>query len=200
MHHVQSRLVRAACGLPGVVGRIPGAALHLTFDDGPGPGTDRMLSILAARDIQATFFLLGSASRADPGAVRAIRSAGHAVGAHGMAHVDAWRHPHQALFDMTDGCALLEDLLGERVSVVRPPFGRLSPGVWRWARGSGRSVMLWDVDTRDYLVLAQITPLLRPGSILLLHENATAWAESDAGAWLDALRQAGWTFQGGGTP
>jgi peptidoglycan/xylan/chitin deacetylase (PgdA/CDA1 family) len=204
MHRFQTRLVRAACRLPGVTGRIPGDGIHLTFDDGPGPGTERMLSILATRGIRATFFLLGDAARADPGAVQAIRSAGHAVGAHGMAHIDAWRHPGAAVRDMAAGCALLEDLLGEPVSVVRPPYGRLSPGVWRWARSTGREVLLWDVDALDYRSprrtpgrRAPITPLLRPGSIVLLHENAAAWAEWDARAWLDGLGEAGWTFQGG---
>jgi peptidoglycan-N-acetylglucosamine deacetylase len=61
----------------------------LTFDNGPTPGiTDRVIDILAAREIQSTFFVVGE-KLARPGsrelAVRA-RSEGHWIGNHSLTH------------------------------------------------------------------------------------------------------------------
>src|SRR5262245_32389446 len=45
----------------------------LTFDDGPlAPHTDRVLDILAAHCVKATYFIVGTMARANPEAVRRI--------------------------------------------------------------------------------------------------------------------------------
>ena len=60
----------------------------LTFDDGPlPPYTDRVLAILAANCIKATYFIVGEMARAYPEAVRRVYAAGHTVGTH------SWSHP-----------------------------------------------------------------------------------------------------------
>ncbi|MHB8420271.1 MAG: polysaccharide deacetylase family protein [Myxococcales bacterium] len=62
----------------------------LTFDDGPGPATPRLLDVLAARGARATFFLLGqNVARARDVCARAAR-AGHGLGNH------SWSHPKPA--------------------------------------------------------------------------------------------------------
>ncbi len=40
--------------------------MALTFDDGPGPGTDMLLDALAEHDVRATFFMLSGAARSAP--------------------------------------------------------------------------------------------------------------------------------------
>src|SRR5690242_14885807 len=57
----------------------------ITFDDGPDPvSTPRFLDLLAARDIRATFFLLGFMIRRAPASlVRDIVACGHEIGVHG---------------------------------------------------------------------------------------------------------------------
>ena len=61
----------------------------LTFDNGPTPGiTERVLEILAARRIPATFFVVGE-RLAKPGArdlAARARSEGHSIGNHSMTH------------------------------------------------------------------------------------------------------------------
>jgi peptidoglycan-N-acetylglucosamine deacetylase len=59
----------------------------LTFDDGPGPATPRLLDALAASGVRATFFLLGqNVERSREVAVRLARE-GHVLGNH------SWSHP-----------------------------------------------------------------------------------------------------------
>src|SRR5580693_10746004 len=60
--------------------RRPGE-LALTFDDGPNPAcTPRLLDILAAQDVRATFFLVGGFAQVQPGLVHRILAAGHLIG------------------------------------------------------------------------------------------------------------------------
>src|SRR5690242_725685 len=66
--------------------------LALTFDDGPNPAwTPRVLEMLAAQEVRASFFLLGCYAQADSEMVRRIVAAGHLVGNH------SWSHPDLAL-------------------------------------------------------------------------------------------------------
>ncbi len=59
----------------------------LTFDDGPNPGvTEKVLDILKAYDIKATFFVIGTNVKAHPALMQRIVDEGHIVGNHSMTH------------------------------------------------------------------------------------------------------------------
>jgi peptidoglycan/xylan/chitin deacetylase (PgdA/CDA1 family) len=63
--------------------------LTLTFDNGPTPGiTDRVLDVLAEREVIATFFVIGDRLRANGGGELARRAVaeGHRIGHHTMTH------------------------------------------------------------------------------------------------------------------
>src|SRR5262249_31612038 len=54
--------------------------LALTFDDGPDPAwTPRVLDRLAARDVRATFFVVGERAERAPDVVRRMAAEGHEV-------------------------------------------------------------------------------------------------------------------------
>jgi peptidoglycan/xylan/chitin deacetylase (PgdA/CDA1 family) len=68
--------------------RIQGPYLAMTFDDGPSAEyTPRLLDLLKARHLKATFFLIGQNVQAHPELVRRIIAEGHEVGNH------TWDHP-----------------------------------------------------------------------------------------------------------
>ena len=60
--------------------------MALTFDDGPGPYTDRLLQVLKDNDAKATFFLIGNKVAANPAGARRIADAGMEIGSHSMTH------------------------------------------------------------------------------------------------------------------
>src|SRR5262249_16897195 len=60
----------------------------LTFDDGPGPYTDRLLQIFRDNDAKATFFLIGNKVAANPAGAKRIADAGMEIGNH------TWEHPN----------------------------------------------------------------------------------------------------------
>jgi peptidoglycan/xylan/chitin deacetylase (PgdA/CDA1 family) len=128
------------------------AEFALTFDDGPNPAwTPKLLDTLAARDVRATFFLLGSFAQAEPQLVRRIVAARHLIGNH------SWSHPNLAQISsgqIRDQLArtqdMLEQITGAQVNYFRPPFGARRPAVFRIARSLGLTPVLWNAMTSDW--------------------------------------------------
>ena len=58
----------------------------LTFDDGPGPATPRLLDVLAAHRVHATFFLLGQNVERDRAVAVRLAREGHQLGNHSVTH------------------------------------------------------------------------------------------------------------------
>src|SRR6266850_618756 len=67
-------------------GRSDMPAVSLTFDDGPGPDTERILDVLAEHKLCATFFMIGSHVEQFPQTARRIVAAGHEIGNHSYSH------------------------------------------------------------------------------------------------------------------
>ena len=73
---------------PGNVDCAQVKCVALTFDDGPGPYTDRLLQILKDNDAKATFFLIGNKVAANPEGAKRIADADMEVASH------TWEHPN----------------------------------------------------------------------------------------------------------
>ncbi|MEM7786234.1 MAG: polysaccharide deacetylase family protein [Bacteroidota bacterium] len=178
--------------------------LYLTVDDGPHPdGTPRWLGALDRLGARAVFFVSGREAKRRPDLVRAIEDAGHRLGNHGYAHWSAWRsRPGWAAADADRVDRFLVAITGQSVRDVRPPYGRVSPGLVRWTRRTGRRLVLWDLMPGDYLpsrspdrLGAEIVRLARPGSVVVLHDGApAARAVAALDLALPRLAAAGWRF------
>jgi polysaccharide deacetylase family protein (PEP-CTERM system associated) len=84
--------------------------------------TMRMLEILEAVQVKATFFVLGWVAERCPQLVRRIAAAGHEVGSHGFNHELVYSLDARAFRqDVTRAKALLEDLTGAAVNGYRAP-------------------------------------------------------------------------------
>ena len=201
---------RLGARVPGALLRGPkrdadGARLlYITLDDGPdADGTPRLLAALDACGAHATAFLSADRAEALPGLARAWAEGGHRVGNHGGAHRSAWAvPPGTAVREMERGEGVLEALLETPVRDARPPYGRVTPGLVRWAQTGGRRLVLWDVMPGDYLphtpadVLAErLVRLARPGSVAVLHDGPPAARAAEAlRLALPRLAAAGWRF------
>lgn len=170
----------------------------LTFDDGPHPEhTPRLLDALAAAGFRATFFVVGERVQRHPDVVRQIHAAGHEVANHTYTHSEpqstSWRRFRDELRRTN---ALLEDLIGAPVLLMRPPKGSLTPAKLLAAWSLGLTVVLWSCDPRDYRIThtAEIERWLttyapRCGDIVLLHDvhpwaaHAVNWWRSHGSLW-----------------
>lgn len=71
--------------------------MYLTFDDGPSAeNTAAVLDVLKARNIKATFFLVGENVRKNPEVAKRIAAEGHTIGIH------CNRHDYKALYESRD--------------------------------------------------------------------------------------------------
>lgn len=89
--------------------------------------TDRILGLLAERNVQATFFVLGWVAERCPGLVGRISAAGHEVASHGYGHQRVSQQ-QRAEFreDLRRSKGFLEDLTGKAVFGYRAPSYSIS--------------------------------------------------------------------------
>jgi peptidoglycan/xylan/chitin deacetylase (PgdA/CDA1 family) len=152
--------------------------IALTFDDGWSPrATRRILAILKADGVAATFFPYGYAARLDPALWRSVAAAGYPIGNHTVSHPDLTRlTPAQVRWQLTTERALVEGITGTATApFVRPPFGKWSPATSLAALAAGyATIVLWDVDSRDWAGISAAEIVSRAtrgvdGSIVLFH-------------------------------
>jgi peptidoglycan-N-acetylglucosamine deacetylase len=122
----------------------------LTFDDGPlPPYTNRILDILAAECVKATYFIVGSMAKAYPDTLRRIQEAGHTIGTHSMTHPLHFRAQsvERARAQIDDGIGAVAAVLGDPDKVA--PFFRF-PGFGYTADAhdyaAARGLMVWGAD------------------------------------------------------
>jgi peptidoglycan-N-acetylglucosamine deacetylase len=129
------------------------ASLALTFDDGPNPdGTRRVLELLAARAVRATFFVWGERAVEHPDVVREVIEAGHSAQPHCWAHVSHWeRRGDQIREDIERVSVLLHELGAPAGTLWRPPYGRTLRGATtQIAAERGLKLAGWTLNPRDY--------------------------------------------------
>jgi peptidoglycan/xylan/chitin deacetylase (PgdA/CDA1 family) len=175
--------------------------LALTFDDGPNPAaTPRLLEVLARHNARATFFLIGDYVRREPALTRQIHAAGHTVGNHTMHHPWLPRHSNATIRAEMAACSrILEDTIGNRVALFRPPHGARRPAVFRIARELNLQVVQWNLMVGDWLerpaddLLRRIERGIglnrarRRGTNLVLHDGSQHTPRGDRQATVEAV-------------
>lgn len=166
----------AATGRPLYCGGRGKRVAALTFDDGPGVYTRLAVKQLRESHLRATFFLVGKEIRAFPHLV-GLEKALAAFGDHTMTHPFLPGLSRAAMVQEMAGPALIRRVTGEPVLLFRPPYEGRTPAIDREARVLGLVEVLWNVDSRDSLganyagIERNALAGLRPGSIILMHEN-----------------------------
>jgi peptidoglycan/xylan/chitin deacetylase (PgdA/CDA1 family) len=154
----------------------------LTFDDGPGACTGRVLDLLARWRARATFFLVGNQVQRHPDLAHRVRVEGHEVGSHSMTHLDHLEvEPERAVADMVDGAAAIERVLGFEPRLYRGPYGRFVPTTLSEAGQRGWTCVHWSASGNDWVegetgssIAGRVIERLAPGVIVLLHDSRRA--------------------------
>lgn len=163
------------------LGRLPTheRRVALTFDDGPNPNASpRVLDVLRAEGVRATFFLLGRHVERWPELAQRVAREGHALGNHGYHHRKLHFHgPAYARVDLGLGTEAIVEACGARPKYFRAPHGFRSPWVSGIARDLGQMTVgwtlgVWDSDRpgADAIVRRSVDDCT-PGTILLLHDG-----------------------------
>ena len=148
--------------------------MALTFDDGPGSFTGRLLDCLEKNNARATFFMVGTEIASFPEEARRMAELGCELGNHTYDHTDLTTvTSDQIVSKLGQVDSLLTELTGQASTVVRPPYGAVNDTV----RASVNTpIILWSIDTLDWKTLdAQKTvdtvmENVQDGSIILMHD------------------------------
>ncbi len=148
--------------------------IALTFDDGPGRYTNRLLNTLKKNDAKATFFLQGCNISMYPEVVKKMNKIGCECSNHSYDHPvlgNASKKTIQTQINKTD--KWIKNLTGEKATLLRPPYGSISNTLRKNAK---KPLILWSVDTLDWkyrnasYVENYVLSHAKDGSIILMHD------------------------------
>ena len=158
---------------------VDGPYIALTFDDGPSAAlTPKLLDLLAARHLKATFFVVGQNAADHPDILKRAVREGHEIANHSWSHPNLGKMSDEAVrreLQKTDDA--IAAAIGKRPTLLRPPYGSITASQKRWIHQEfGYRIIIWDVDPLDWkrpgpsVVTARILKETKAGSIVLAHD------------------------------
>jgi peptidoglycan/xylan/chitin deacetylase (PgdA/CDA1 family) len=151
--------------------------LALTFDDGPGPYTLRLLDVLRRTHTAATFFEVGVGLEYFHAGTSAIVKLGYPIGDH------TWSHPDMAELSRAQQQAeLLQQAHGihrygaQFPRMFRPPYGDWNSTTLQLLHKDHMLMVLWSLDTDDWqlpgvrTIVHRVLTGAKPGAIVLMHD------------------------------
>ena len=169
----------------------------LTFDDGPGSSTERLLDELQKRNVRATFFVVGEKVEEYPDTLRRMKEEGHIIGNHTYSHIQLTGGScESAIEEVQKNSRVIEEITGERPLFLRPPYGECTK---KMKEQLDMFVVLWDVDPLDWsvqntdLVTERVLKQVKENDIILLHDIFDTSVDA-AVRIVDALQQEQYEF------
>lgn len=171
----------------------------LTFDDGPGPYTERLLNILHSKGVHATFFLVGNRVDGRRSTVHRMSVEGNQVGNHSWTHADLSKLSARQILDQVNSTdAAIRRATGHGAQMMRPPYGGLNSTVRATLSGyPAGQMILWSIDTLDWktrsaaATLSAVKQQVNPGSIILMHDIHSSTVDAVPGI-IDYLKSSGY--------
>ena len=169
----------------------------ITYDDGPGAETNRLLDKLKAKNAHASFMVLAPNADQHPELLKRMKAEGHTIGNHTKSHRQLNTLSYEQVSQEIDaGNAAIKKATGQGTRWVRPPYGATNATVDQVTRDKGVSQALWDVDTVDWKdrnsehVCSSAVQGARAGSIVLMHDIHPTTVDA-ADCVIDGLRAKG---------
>ncbi|HTX31695.1 MAG TPA: polysaccharide deacetylase family protein [Solirubrobacteraceae bacterium] len=175
----------------------------LTFDDGPGPYTPQILSILQRYQIPATFFEVGVLEQYFHASTSRIIGLGDVIGDHTFYHAPMARlSPADQQTELLEGARALEHYGAPFPRLFRPPYGLWNSHTLSLLHAERMLMVLWTIDTNDYrlpgsaAIVRAAVDGAKPGAIILLHDGGGNRSETVAALpkIITKLRARGYRF------
>lgn len=151
--------------------------IALTFDDGPGPYTDRLLDAFATYGGKATFFMVGRNIAARAETVQRAAAEGHQLASHTWSHPQLTKLGREDLIQqMTSTQTTIFETTGVETDLLRPPYGSVNKTVKSMAAELDITLVTWSVDPRDWesrdadKVYDAVLSTVKDGDIILCHD------------------------------
>jgi peptidoglycan-N-acetylglucosamine deacetylase len=187
--------------------------VYLTFDDGPGPYTKEIVSILDQNHIQGSFFWVGQnlanwlkKDASNDSFAHEMLSKGEVIGSHTMEHTALGHKSYQMQLQlMQESAEFISAKIGHPITYFRPPYGSVDHFTEKASETTKQIIVYWKVDSEDWRyprdpvkVLNNIMSEVGPGSIILLHEKSTTVDMLQH--IIDTLKEKGYSFAALPTP
>lgn len=148
--------------------------IALTFDDGPGPDTEKLLATLEEYNARATFFMVGGQVEKYPDTVKKMQEIGCELGNHTAEHKNLTKlsdtEIKEAINSVSDKVEKASG--GSPTTVTRPPYGAFNDQV---KAAAPEPLIMWSIDTLDWKtrnVESTIKSVNKAtdGDIILMHD------------------------------
>lgn len=147
--------------------------IALTFDDGPGKFTMKLLETLELYDARATFFMLGKQIPDYEEEVKKMAEIGCELANHTTNHARLTKLSGKDIQkEIKTTSNTISKYTDDRV-LVRPPFGAVDSKVKKNVK---HPLILWSVDTRDWefkntdKIVAYVMKHVEDGDVVLMHD------------------------------
>lgn len=146
----------------------------LTFDDGPGPYTSRLIDILNNNKSHATFFMLGKNLPIYKDEVKKAYDNKMEIGYHSYNHKNFKRQKLETIVEeFNESNETLKSITGDTFHLIRPPYGSINEKI---KESLDASFILWNVDTEDWrhkntdYLKDYVLEKVKDGDIILFHD------------------------------
>lgn len=177
--------------------------VSLTFDISWGREmAPKVLDILKASDVKATFFLSGPWVRTHEELARRIAGDGHEVGSHGEAHVNFSQLSQEGIVSNVQAAAeSIRSITGVRPQLIRTPNGDFDDTTILTLHSQGYQVIDWKIDSLDWknpgveTIIQRVLSRLEPGAIILMHASDSCKLTDQAlPTIIEGIRAKGYRF------
>jgi peptidoglycan-N-acetylglucosamine deacetylase len=172
----------------------------ITIDDGPfSVSCQSLLDTFRQKNVKASFFLVGRQVDGNPDIVQRILSEGHEACNHTYHHIRLDTLSPEKIYDEIKMCDdAIERAIGHNALLFRPPGMRFNDDVLKVMRQRQLLMVHWTIGAKDFigsvpdseltpelrketqanpeLIVQRVVKQLKPGGIILLHDNATTAA------------------------
>jgi peptidoglycan/xylan/chitin deacetylase (PgdA/CDA1 family) len=162
---------------PGGAGTAGQRVIALTFDDGPGPFTPQVLSILQQYRVPASFFDIGEEVASYPQYARLVAAAGYPVEDHTWSHPDLTKLPASGVAAQIDQTqSEIQAVTGTTPRCMRPPYDAFNASVLDQVAARGLTTMSYSIDPKDWTlpgvsaIIHNVVGAAFPGAVVDLHD------------------------------
>lgn len=163
--------ITAMCGAKRAKAHVTVAKkwVAITYDDGPGEYSEKLVKALKKENAVATFYMLGSVANHNKKYLKLIYEDGHEIANHTYEHLAA---PETLRNQLNKTDKVIKSVTGKNTTLMRPPGGSIN----KVTTNTDKAVIMWSVDTLDWKyrdvdrIQRVATKNIKSGDIILLHD------------------------------
>lgn len=189
----QSRQVGSYLPAHGNVDCSQAKCIALSFDDGPGAGTNAILDTLEQYHVPATFMVVGTQVASHTTELKREAADGNDIGSHTWDHADLTALSVAGIQNEVNRTqAAVMNVLGKQPFMLRPPYGAYNQTVLQTVN---MPLILWSIDPDDWkdrnadIVYQRVMSHAKPGAIVISHDLYPTTAAAYARIIPDLINQ-----------